>query len=358
MSVHIKFIIFSFIKSLFFVSLIFFSLVFILNTLTEIEFFNNIEVKSYFPIYISFLNSPSLLFEMFPFIFLISTQFFFINLLNENQIQIFKYSGLKNSKILIILSMSSFIIGILIISLFYSFSSNLKNVYLEIKNKYTTDDKYLAVITNNGLWIKDTNFEGVTSIIHSTKIEGENLSNNFITQFDKNFDVIRYINSNKIDIRNNNWIIYNAEVYEKGSSFKKEFFEMNSNFTYETIQSLFSNLSSLSFIELIELKQNYKSLNYSTTEVSLQIQKIFSYPLYLVLMTILSSIIMYNTKTFKSNTLKISIGLFLSVLIYYINNFFFVMGKTEKISIEMSIWVPLFFLLLTNTIIAYKINEK
>ena len=67
---------------------------------------------------------------------------------------------------------------------------------------------------------------------------------------------------------------------------------------------------------------------------------------------------MYNTKTFKSNTLKISIGLFLSVLIYYINNFFFVMGKTEKISIEMSIWVPLFFLLLTNTIIAYKINEK
>ena len=358
MKVYIKFIILSFIKSLFFVSLIFLSLVFILNTLTEIEFFKNIEVKSYFPVYISFLNSPSLLFEMFPFIFLIATQFFFINLFNENQIQIFKYSGLKNSKILIILSISSFLVGVLIISLFYSFSSNLKNIYLEIKNKYTTDDKYLAVITNNGLWIKDTNIDGVTSIIHSTKIDGENLTNNFITQFDENFKVIRYINSNKIDIRNNNWIIHNAKIYKDGSSFKENVFEMNSNFNYQTIQSLFSNLSSLSFVELIELKKNYKLLNYSTTEVSLQIQKIFSYPFYLLLMTILSSIIMYNTKTFKSNTLKISLGLFLSVLIYYINNFFLVMGKTEKISIEISVWVPILILLLINLSFTYRINEK
>ena len=31
----------------------------------------------------------------------------------------------------------------------------MKNVYLELKNKYSSDDKYLAVITKNGLWIKD-----------------------------------------------------------------------------------------------------------------------------------------------------------------------------------------------------------
>ena len=45
--------------------------------------------------------------------------------------------------------------GIFIITVFYSFSSNLKNLYLELKNKYTSDSEYLAVITKNGLWIKD-----------------------------------------------------------------------------------------------------------------------------------------------------------------------------------------------------------
>ena len=75
-------------------------------------------------------------------------------------------------------------------------------------------------------------------------------------------------------------------------------------------------------------------------------------------MTILSSIIMFNTKHFKSVTLKIMIGLFLSVIIYYTNNFFAVMGKTEKISISISIWLPLFFLFITNTLMTYRINEK
>ena len=108
MKVYIKFIIFNFIRSFINVSLIFLSLVLILNILTEIEFFNKVDVKAYLPLYISFLNAPSLLFEMFPFVFLISTQFFFINLFRDNQLQIFKYTGLKNSKILAILSAALF----------------------------------------------------------------------------------------------------------------------------------------------------------------------------------------------------------------------------------------------------------
>ena len=92
---------------------------------------------------------------MFPFIFLISTQLFFIKLFNDNQIQIFKYSGLKNINIVGILSYISILTGIFIILIFYNFSSNVKNVYLDLKNKYSSDDKYLAVITKNGLWIKD-----------------------------------------------------------------------------------------------------------------------------------------------------------------------------------------------------------
>ena len=31
----------------------------------------------------------------------------------------------------------------------------MKNIYLELKSVYTNDGKYLAVITKNGLWIKD-----------------------------------------------------------------------------------------------------------------------------------------------------------------------------------------------------------
>ena len=357
MKVYTKFIVISFLKSFLYVSMIFFSLVLILNTLTEVEFFKNIDVKTYFPIYVSFLNSPALLFEMFPFIFLVSTQAFFIKMFSDNQIQIFKYSGLRNSSILGIISFTSLIIGALIILLFYSLSSNLQNIYLMEKNKHTTDGKYLAVVTKNGLWIKDE-YENKSIIVHATKISNNLLIDAFITQYNSKYEVIRHIQSKKINIESNNWLIFNARIYENNSSKKVNLLKIYSNFNYKKIQSLYSDLSSLSIIELYSLRNNYKLLNYSTTEVNLQIQKLISYPAYLFLMTILSSIIMFNTKNFTSVALKISIGLFLSVIIYYVNNFFSVMGKTEKISIVFSIWIPLLFLLITNTLMTYKINEK
>ena len=357
MRVYIRFLIISFLKSFFYVSIVVFSLVLILNLLTEIEFFKNIEVKYYFPIYVSLLNSPSLLFEMFPFIFLVSTQVFFINLLKNEQITVFKYSGLKNSSIRNILIFSSFFIGLILITLFYNLSSNLKNFYLELKNTYTADDKYLAVITNNGLWIKDNTGENI-NIINASKIDDRFLINASITQFDTNFNVLKHIQSQKIDISSKNWLVLNPVIYRGNDKSTDNEINFYSNFDYQRIQKLFSNLSSLSMIELFELKKNYSQLNLSTTEVSLQINKLISYPIYLCLMTILATIIMFNTKKLKSNTFKISIGLFLSVLVYYMNNFFNVMGKTEKIPIIPSIWIPIILLLIINIFYGRKINEK
>ena len=357
MRTYTKFLIKTFMKSFFYVFLIILSLVFILNILSEIEFFREIDVEPLFPLYLSLLNSPSLIFEMFPFIFLISAQFFFINLFNDNQIQIFKYSGLKNSIIVRTISLLSFIMGLVIILFFYNFSSNFKNFYLELKNKYSSDDKYLAVITQNGLWIKDK-IDGKVNIINASKIDNEFLIDTFITEFNENYEVIKNIYSEKINIKERNWIAYNTKIFEKNVSTEREQLNLKSNFNYQKIQSLFSNLSSLSMLELIGLKKNYETLNYSTTEVDLQIHKIISYPFYLTLMTILSSIIMFNTRNFKSSTFKISVGMFASVVIYYVNNFFNVMGKTEKISLVPSVWIPLIILIVINSTLLLKINEK
>ena len=297
---------------------------------------------------------------MFPFIFLVTTQLFFINFFNENQINIFKYSGLKNSKIIIVISSISLILGVLIISVFYFFSSNLKNIYLELKSKYTTDGKYLAVITKNGLWIKDK-IGNSSIIINSSKIENEFLINNFITEFNENYEVERNIRSDKIDISKNNWIIFDPVIftrngYSQNIVNKKLIFK--TNFNYEKVQSLFSNLSSLSLIELLNLRKNYKSLNYSTIEIDLHLLKLLSYPIYLVLMTVFSSVIMLKTKWIENTTFKISLGLFFSVVIYYINNFANILGKVEKIPLSFSVFVPIIVLTLINILMINKINEK
>ncbi|MDB3889831.1 LptF/LptG family permease [Candidatus Pelagibacter sp.] len=357
MKTYKKFLVNGFIKSFFNVFFVMISLVYILNILKEIEFFSNKEVNQLYPIYLSMMSSPSIIFEMFPFIFLIATQFFFLKLFNDDEINIFKYSGLKNINIIIILSSVSFFIGILIITVFYSLSSNLQHYYLKVKNQFSEDKIYLAVINKNGLWIKDV-IDDQTSIINSSNIDGNFLNNTFITTFDKNFNLIKSIKSDKIDIINNEWLIYNATIFENNVSQKSDLIRFESNFNQKRIESLFSNLSSLSLLKLINLRQNYKSLNYSTVDVDMQIYKIGTYPLFLVIMTILSSIIMLNTKKTNSKVLKIVIGLFFSVVIYYINNFFNVMGTTEKLPLLVSIWTPIIFLVLINSIMLVNINDK
>ena len=357
MKTYIKFLINIFLNSFFYVLLIIFSLVFIINILTELEFFKELDVNIFFPVYLAFLNSPSMLFEIFPFIFLISTQLFYIKLFTNNEIQIFKYSGLKNSKILLITSAITFIVGLVIISIFYNASSNLKNFYLELKSNYTKDSKYLAVINKNGLWIRDKHNDKIL-IINSSKISKNFLFDNFITEFNSNFEVIRNIKSNKIDIKENNWIVIDPEIFINNVKEKKDKIIIYSNFNSERINNLFSNLSSLSFLELIEHKKNYELLSYSTIDVNIQIQKIISYPLYLVLMTIFSSIIMINSKRYKNDVLKILIGLFFCVIIYYFNNLFNVLGTTEKINYIISIWVPLILLSLIISFMTLKFNEK
>ncbi len=358
MKTYIQFLLITFVKSFVNIFLIMMSLVFILNILQEIEFFTNKNVSSIYPVYLSLMNTPSILFEMFPFIFLISTQFFFIKLFNNGEITIFKYSGLKNLKIIYIISILSFVMGLIVIFFFYNLSSTLQNYYLEIKNQYSQDKSdYLAVINKNGLWIKDI-VDNEIHIINSSKINKNILEETFISSFNKDYEFIRNIRSNKVDIKNNEWLIYNASIFEKNLSQKKELLKFKTNFNQKKIESLFSNLSSLSILKLNDLRNAYKSLNYSLVEVDLHIYKIFIYPIYLTLMTIFSSIIMFNTKGFKSTSIKIVIGLFFSVIIYYITNFFNVMGNTEKIPIFVAILAPLIILSIINSLMIFNINEK
>jgi len=357
MKTYTQFLVRNYLSSLLNVFFIFFCLIFILNLLTELEFFKQTEVKSTFPLYLSLINTPMLVFEMFPFVFLISTQFFFNNLFNNNEMNIFKYSGLKNTKIFSILITTTFLIGIIIVSIFYNLSSNLKNLYLGLKSNYTEDKKYLAVITNNGLWIKDI-YDKKILMINAGSFNNNELQDAYISEFDENFEIKRNIKSQKIDISDKEWIIKDAEIYIQNNKKIVKSLKFNTNFDYELIQNLFSNMSSLSFLELIEMRKNYKKLNYSLTEIDLQLLKLITFPIYFVLMFIFSGIIMMNTKTFKSKSLKIIIGLFLSVIIYYINNFFFILGTSEKLNVIISVVIPLFFLSIINFIFIKNINAK
>ena len=69
-----------FLKNIFIILIVFVFLSFFLNIFEEIKYFENKENELYYPIILTILNIPSIIFEILPFIFLLGVMFFFINL--------------------------------------------------------------------------------------------------------------------------------------------------------------------------------------------------------------------------------------------------------------------------------------
>ena len=67
---------------------------------------------------------------------------------------------------------------------------------------------------------------------------------------------------------------------------------------------------------------------------------------------------MLRIKKYDSSTFKIILGLFLCVIIYYTNNFFYVLASTERLPLLISIFAPIFGLTFINGFMLNSINEK
>ena len=358
LKIYQKYIIKNFLLMVLKISFIFLSLTIITGIFTESSFFVFFDVNFYLPVLLVLMDSPSVLYVIFPFIFLISTQFFFIKISDSNELIAFKNYGLSNNRILSIIALTSFFAGIIIISIFYNISAILKFKYLDIKNTYTNDNKYLATVTENGLWIKDDNVSEIY-FINAERVSSNKLHNVDILVFNKNFKLNRSIFTVEADISNNKWLMSEAILTEpNGNREIINNYSLISNFNYTKINNLYSNLSALNIYELMKLRNDYKNINYSITEVDIHIKRIFSYPFFLTIMTIFSSIIMLNIKHQKPKLFYAIGGVLMSVLIYYMNFVFGALGKNEQIPIVLSIWLPIFVLSIISLIGTVRLNEK
>ncbi len=356
--IYQKYLINNFLIKFIYLSLIFFSLTFILSILEEITFLKNIKVSFWFPYFLTLLSTPITLFEIFPFIFLLTTQFLFYELFKKKELALLKSNGLSNLKIIKILFSLALVIGIFNIVIYYNIASKLNFQYSNIKNKFSDDNKYLAMVTQSGLWIKDEVNEK-TLLIKSELIKENILSETIINEFNDDFELIRTIQSKKIDITQNNWIIFNPIITKNNISEEKDYpIYFQTNFDEKRINNLFSNISTLDILKLFNLMEDYKKIGYSPDEILLHLLKLFTMPIFYGILTVLSAIIMFNLSNDKPLIFHIALGILMAVIIYYINFIFNSLASNGRIPIMASIFFPILTLSVFTIIGLIDINEK
>ncbi|MFL2903054.1 MAG: LptF/LptG family permease [Candidatus Pelagibacter sp.] len=196
-------------------------------------------------------------------------------------------------------------------------------------------------------------------IINATNYKKNNLENLKITELDQNYNLLNTIVSDNADINKKLWVLTNVKIYsqERKTEYKLKY-EYLSSFNGKIISNLYSNLNSLNIFQLNKLKENYKSIGYSATEVRLHLNKIYSLPLYLTLTTVIGALLMFKLNYIKSKFFLIVIGVLVSVIFYYINYFSILFGKNETLPVAVSIWLPHVIIFLICAFVSIRLNEN
>ena len=83
-------------------SLAFLSLGFIINLFEEINFFKDLDVGINLPIILSALFVPSMIYNMYPFVILLSGIWFFLKIRKTDEIIAMRISGMSNFSVIIV----------------------------------------------------------------------------------------------------------------------------------------------------------------------------------------------------------------------------------------------------------------
>ncbi len=342
------------------ISFVFLCMGFILNLFEEINFFKDFDVGIGLPILLTSLYVPTLLYNMFPFVILFSGIWFFLKIKKNDEIVAMKISGMSNLSIIVIPSILSLIIGIFFITTINPVTSALITKYETIKGSYEKDQEYLAAITVNGIWIKEKT-DKKNNLIRSSKLKDNYLLNLSIYQFDNKNNFIGRIEAKSANINSFNWLINDAIVIDKNGvvvSKNIENLRYKSLYDIKKIKSLYSNLDTVSFWKLDSEIELLEDRGYSSREMRAKLQRSLAFPFFLLSMVLLSGVFTLGISLKDNNWTYIFIAIITTVLIFYFNRFSEALGKTERLPVELSVWMPILIIFVFSAVGLINANQK
>ena len=358
-----RYIIKEFLKSLLVVLCVMFSIVLLITLLEEFNYFKSKEDLKFIQFLIfTFLKIPNLLFNLFPFIVLFSGIVFYLKIYNYNEVISLRVMGYSNIQIILIPALTCFVMGYLLVFLIVPFTSSMLKYYEELKSEYD-QTKNLVFVNETGIWIIDKN-ENDKNIIRIDKIDKNfsNIKQITIYNYDKDNNFIKRIDANEGIINDTNWQLSQVNIISSNNKKNSENYFNNynykSNIKIIELKNIYKNTETTSLLDISKEMLILEDKGYSIVDLKIRYQKLISLPIYLLAMSILSGLMIINLgKT--SNYLKYgSYGVIISIVIYFLNDLSITIAKSGIISVDFSVWIPIFLIILINLVGITQVNAK
>jgi lipopolysaccharide export system permease protein len=339
------------------------SIILLINLLDEFNFFKSKkDLKFIYFIIFTILKIPNVLINLFPFIVLFGGIVFYLKIYNYNEVISLRVMGYSNIQIILIPALTSFVIGYIIVFLIVPFSSSMLRYYEDLRSEYN-ETKNLVFVNETGIWILDKN-EKEKNIIRIEKISKDFsvISQITIYNYDSSNNFIKRIDATEGFIKDKNWLLNKVYIISSNKKNNKENYLNNynyiSNINISELKNVYKNTDTTSLLDINKEMSILDDKGYSTIDLRIRYQKLISFPIYLLAMSILSGLMIINLgKT--SNYLKYgSYGVIISIIIYFLNDLSITIAKSGIISVDFSVWIPIFLIILINLVGITQVNAK
>jgi lipopolysaccharide export system permease protein len=178
---------------------------------------------------------------------------------------------------------------------------------------------------------------------------------------DTDFNFLNRYDSKLVFINKKEWILENTKLLSGNDNAQKKEekdYTLNSSIDINELKNLFTNANTISFWEILNSIKKLNDRGYSGDELKIKFHKYLSLPIYLFSMIILATVFTINIKKNYSNFIYVFFGIILGIVIYFLNDLSIALGIAGKMPLAISVWIPIFLILVISAINLIKINEN
>ena len=175
------------------------------------------------------------------------------------------------------------------------------------------------------------------------------------------YNFVKRIEADSANISALKWNLENVKIVDAdGTTISENIKNISyiSLYDIKKIKSLYSNLDTIPFWSLGKEIKLLEDRGYSSSEMRAKFQRSLAFPLFLLGMLLLSGVFTLGMSFKENNWTYIFIALITSVLIFYFNDFSTALGKTGKLPVEISVWMPVLVILIFSSVGLIHANQK
>ena len=298
--------------------------------------------------------------KILPFAVLIGSISCFNQWRKNNYYIITRSSGLSLWKIITPSLLCFFILGIFSITVLNPFSTIMNKKYENLETIFFKHKKVNNFsFDNKGFWMKQT-FNGKTIIINAYKVNSKLQSLNDVNIFilNENGDFEKRVSAKTAKFDKNKLSLSNAIITDSQSlinSFSK--YNLNLDLTSENINISILEPETIFIINLPNYILNMKKFGLNISKHLIHLFKLVCLPLLLISMILLSASLMLRSSERKVKVGIVSLTLVVGFSLYFVGDFVFALGSSEKLHPIVSGFGPTLIGLFSGCYLVSDIDE-